>query len=376
MNVLPARARSTRRGGPYGFPDVGVLSLDDRRPAPKLMGAWRDAWRRQLNGHGQAHIACYGDSVTAGYNATSKYSEGWPSVLGGLMNTATGYTAGTGLRPFSNVLGGSLGDDPRFVETGTWATAIGVGYIGRCRYTLTAGSYVEFGPVNCESFRVFYLTDTAGQAGVFDLSIDGGTATRVDATTRPKGAESVTIAADGYGSHTLRVTYVSGTAFLLAVEGVAEPMRGVKVSSLSIGGADSSDFITNTNGQTSLTCVTSARPDLAIITLGTNDAYTTKPGERAFEANLHTAIDAFTAVGSSVMLGVANPMDIIEWRQYADAVRRVAAMRGCGLMDFDRAYVNRSNKISLYQDHIHQNTAGHAFLASLAANAVLTYAAN
>ncbi len=274
------------------------------------------------------------------------------------------------------MVGGSLGDDPRFVESGTWATAVGVGYIGRCRYTLTSGSYVEFGPVDCESFRVFYLTDTAGQAGVFDLSIDGGgTAVTVDATTTPKGVGSATIMADDYGSHTLRVDYVSGTAFLLAVEGIAEPLRGVKVSSLSIGGADSSDFITNTNGQTSLTCVTSARPDLAIITLGTNDAFSTKPGERAFETNIHKAIDAFSAVGSSVMLGVANPMDIIEWRQYADAVRRVAAMRGCGLLDFDLAYLNRSNKISLYQDHIHQNTAGHAYLASLAHSAVCAYAA-
>lgn len=348
------------------------MALSDRRSSPKLLSTWRDAWRRQLHGYGQAHIACYGDSVTAGGNASPQWSEGWVYKLAGLLNTATGQPAGTGVVPFHTSDASTLGDDTRFVETGTWTNAIGVGYFGRCRYSSTAGSTVEFGPVDCEAFRVYYLKAPSGNAGAVDLSIDGGSTTRVDGvTTSTYSVGSVVVTASAYGSHTLHVDYVSGVAMMLGVEAIANPARGVKVSMLGVGGMYAADLVVNTNGNASLSCCLSAAPDLAIITLGTNDSYTSQPGERAFENSLHTAIDQFTAIGSSVMLGVSVPMVNIEWRQYADAIRRVARMRGTGIVDIDAVYQSRGSRVSLYQDHIHQTNAGHTFIASIVADAVL-----
>lgn len=372
MNVLPAGAKFSHRGGPVGFPQASALALSDRRAAPKLMSTWRDAWRRQLHGHGQAHIACYGDSVTAGGNSSPMWSEGWVYKLAGLMNAATGQQAGTGIVPFHTSDASTLGDDTRLVETGTWTNAIGVGYFGRCRYSITSGSTIEFGPVDCEAFRVYYLKAPSGNAGVVDLSIDGGSTTRIDGvTTSTYSVDSVLVRADAFGPHTLRVDYVSGVAMMLGVEAIANPQRGVKVSMLAVGGSTAADLVVNTNGNSSLTCCLSAAPDLAIITLGTNDSFSNQPGERAFENSLHTAIDRFTAIGSSVMLGVAVPMTNVEWRQYADAVRRVAAMRGTGIVDLDAVYQSRGSRVALYQDHIHQTNAGHTFIASLVADAVL-----
>lgn len=340
------------------FPAMQMLQAAVSGPA-NWYDAWSAAYTRAAAGSGQAHVVCFGDSLSQGFYADAPYYvNGFAGWLGTELATRTGQTAGTGIIPAYEEF---TITDARTSSAGTW-TASTSGFFADGKVANASGDTYTLGPITCTGFRIWYAV---GAGGAWTATVDGGAANNYTCA----GTASVQIAALDFasGSHTL-VIAGSGDLHLLAVEAVNNTTQGVKVSRLAKGSQECSTFVADASATSSRQCYLLTDPDLAIIEFGLNEALlgTTTA---TFKTHLTTLATDMINLGASVLIVAAPPPNtatIAEatWTTFRVAMEEVATALSCGFLDMVDYWPSyAANSAFYYYDNVHPNQAGHIDMA-------------
>lgn len=337
--------------------------------------AWANAFAAQQAGAGQAHVACFGDSVTQGYYSTAPYyANGWSAVARASLASRTGQSAGSGWIPMKEEW--EIANDDRLTAAGTWVNAVtGPSFFRNYYYMDSAGDTFTFGPVSCSSFRVMYLQVSGG--GSFTAKVDGSLVSTISCN----GATAVvvaTVSVGAPGSHTLLLEWQSGQAFPIAVEAISNSTAGVKVSTIARSGAECSVLVGAATGLGSRFCVQAmGQTSLGIVCFGLNEAangITTA----SFKANMTTLItDLKSTMGASVLIVAAPPpnptlISALTWSSFRSAMQELSSSLQTGFLDMADYWTSYAvSGAAYYFDNVHPNNAGHAALGAIVSNYIL-----
>lgn len=350
--------------GPRGFPP-GKPLWDST--------AWQSAFSRARSGLGQAHIVCYGDSVTQGGTGTTTYRQTWPEVLRDYLEARTAVPAGTGIFPYYETSFTLL---TPISTTGTWGLRSGGGesLFNQWYQGTTAGGTITFGGVICDAFRIWYFG--TGSGANFTYAVDGGSASAPVSTGGGQFVRYLDVPAGVEGVHSITLTVDGGLTNLMGCEALRNTSRGVKVSRIAYFGKQTSELVNDSTNCASLDFVRIFDADLSIVMMGLNEC-NTGTSLTTFAANLKILTDVLVAQGSSVMMAVAPPFDPAgfgggrSWDSYAAVIRQHAANYNFGLLDVTAEWGTYANKPGFYVDAVHPTIAGLAEIARLATAAVL-----
>lgn len=339
---------------------------------PTWAQAWHNAYQTGLSGGGQAHVAFFGDSVTAGfYGSTPYYSASWVAQVAAALDAASGYASGTGM---VNAVEKVDLSDARFGGSGFASGGDTGGYYGYRLQSSTTGGTLTF-TATCTSFRISFLTGPG--FATFPISVDGGTVQNVSANTAGYGQGYATIDAGSLGSHTLTVGTPGGGNFVFVsgVEAVRSPLNGVKTTRMARSGSSTVRFINNSVGFNSRAFMDALEPDLAVLVFGLNDALDAI-GTSAFSTNLTTAVGLWA--GSKLLVVPPPPSTALiagaTWTAYADVIRERAATLGTGLLDFTDQWVSYAASSAYYHDTVHPNATGAGAMSTAVQEVIMTEA--
>lgn len=343
---------------------MGTSIIDSTRFS--WAASWSRAFRRQLNGQGQAHVVCVGDSVLQGfYGNTPYYTESWAGVFAAALAACSAAEPGSGMIPLHEEFEVT---DPRVSRTGTWATDSSAGFYSLLKYPTTTATFT-LGPISCSSFRVIYATSPTG--GAFTAAVDGGAATNLT-SLGTAGLHVVDLAAGSEGSHTLVLACTSpATMFIVSVEAIANPTVGVKLSRICESGRRTDEVLVDTSAISSLSCLKLTQPDLAVIGFGLNDSY---QGSTTFLADTNLLVDTLKNLGASVLIVVPPPPDLTwipAWEDYRAILLAVASAKNCGLVDMSAEWTSHVAATELFFDNVHPNPVGQSAMGGTVTRYVL-----
>lgn len=264
-------------------------------------------WRLALGGRAAApaDIMFFGDSITAGYQATA-LAKRWATVLPTILRTrypTPGVTGGAGYQSARHMANasGNYPDDP-FANVGGAQTAYPAFGLDLVSWTLSATGQSITWTFTGTGFDIDYTKYVGG--GTFSWSVDGGAATNVatSAGAIDTGTPVVQIRSLAAASHTVTCTWVSGTSFInggFAYNG--DEAAGIRGTVLATVGFSTSLWLPTSSASRFWTASVARRPpDLVFITLGANDfgSSTARVTPATFKANLQTMITAIKAGAS------------------------------------------------------------------------------
>lgn len=371
------------------------------------LATWRTAMARAAGGGAPARISVSGSSTAYGHWSGGPYlTASWPGRLqrrlSRLGRQGTGMvipwdlmgTAGPGTYQPVMTFAGSIAD-----------SATGVHSLGAKRITRSGtSSYIEFGPVDCDSFRV-YCIGSGGSVGraVVD-GVDVGTfsgATNTTGTTFPRvegyatgasgAGQAVTdIPTSGPGRHTLRILPNGSDGATLTVFAIEARVSsgGVVVSNLARSGATAAMLVQDnaTDGRLGMSVAFDAsRAHLHIIQMMTNDFQTHVP-VATFKARIQQAVErqrsttpvanGGTPAGGDVLLVAGQPVNLAAipadgvqdppYTAYVGALYEVATEYDVPLMDLDVMFENYAagSARGWYADNLHASPIGHEAIAA------------
>lgn len=242
---------------------------------------WQQACR--LRQSAPAKVVWIGDSLTEGQGATTQ-AQRHVDLIATMLRTNF-YTPGVQLSyaghsyypPFTLTQGDSTFTVPATTGTVTNYQTMGLGL--HSAYMNSAGSITW--TITADSADLFYYTFPA--AGTFTYSIDGATAVSINAQSAsdlPAGGRTH-ISLGTLGSHTIKITWVSGNVIFHGIAGFAGDYNaGFQVWNAGRYGAISGNFTSTTdtgtaNGTTTAAAhnaaVAAIAPHLVVIELGAND---------------------------------------------------------------------------------------------------------
>ena len=335
---------------------------------------WRNAYAKQKNGEGHAHMVFYGDSVTNGYQGQAPfYINSWPARVKALIDAKTGFDKGTGFVSSGELSQG--GGENRFSETGSWISA-GFGPSNKSIASNSGSATFTIGPIICDRIRVYYAV--LGNGGVVTATMDAGAV----ASFNCGGANAVgfidyTIAS---GSHTLVLTGPVSTASYIYVVGFEAfkngVLSGVRNSNLGYNATQVTDLVSQGSAFNSLpTSMDSLAPDLAFISYGANDVFANNPA--AFQAGLQTAITRARSLNSDVILVTMAPVSsatVAQQQSYIEAMYTLADINDVCVLDINRRFGLRGSAVTeaLMVDPQHPNSRGYYDISVAVATALLT----
>lgn len=293
---------------------------------PFLMPHWIACTAKVKINIGSCRVYAVGDSTTFGAFST-------PDGTGDLAVGA--YPARLAQYMTSSVLPAQRdsfmgdpqpGNDSR-ISVGSWVENSGVPSTGGPSFNATAatGGPLTFTPTDSvDTFELWYIGVSVG--GTFSYSIDSGSATNVNTASGVTGVIPITIAAGSLGSHTLKLTWVSGNDFVVGAESYNSAISSVRVTNAGWPGSRSGDWTNNGAPYNTLSAVQTQAPDLIILDLGIND-WGPVFGEpvSAFQANMQTLITAWLPT-SDIVIVTPNPTAVAAGTPAATQQQYVAAM--------------------------------------------------
>lgn len=358
-------------GAVVGLPKMRVHNVN-ATTLPK----WRAAMARAAGGGVSARLGVSGDSIAWGAGSGGLFLlSSWPGRLQRMFNSQFG-PSGTGMMPLWHALGTSgLGDNNWiFRFNGSVSNVAGGVYgPGAKRVTKTGTtSWIEFGPIVCDTIRVY----CASEGGVGRAVIDGTTAgifrtnTASTGETYPmlagyaSGLAVTDIPMGSVGKHTLRIYPELGTDSMtvVGIEAINSEAPGVRVSNVALSSQTTQQLVVDdaTLGKTGMSVgIDAIRSDLLILPWGVNDwqqHYTVA----SFKSRMLTAINrqrtstpvangGTTANGDALMIAPHWP-DFAAWppdhvltpsfQSYIDAMYELSDSEGVGLIDFSGGYEN------------------------------------
>lgn len=356
--------------GPFGFPDKVPASPNGYpRGRAQWSDEWRRAWIRASRNGGQAHVACFGDSITQGYYTTGDYwANSYPGLLGNAINAVTRVTPGTGVIPIHEE--GNPGDS-RTSRTGSWNPVGQFGFYSQFVYAPAGGTFT-LGPIDCDGFRIWYIK--YGNATTWTYTVDGGSAVSVPSQASVSSLDVVEVDAGGFGSHTLVLSTAAVGMYVHAIEAVRNSKSGVRVSRVAHASKRTDELLSTTEIVSSKYCMEQIRPDLSLIGFGVNEVSQGYSLD-SFRANTRTLITSLRNIGSSVVVVVPpppNPASVTGvWSDYVAVLRECASELRTGIVDITAAWGTRAANTSYYQDNLHPNLAGFTAMSALIAPYIL-----
>jgi lysophospholipase L1-like esterase len=326
------------------------------------MLAYQAALANRFNA--RCNIAVVGDSIAEGQGATTLDNR-WVNHLADslrLRYPVAGVTGGQGFIPPQFV----ATTMPQPVFSGAPALQAGFGPGGRC-YTLTGTQSVTW-TVTGTSFDVMYVQGSG--AGTLGISIDGGAVQNIVETNATLTDGLVThYAFSGPGTHTVKATAVSGTAY---IDGIVvyngDENSGITVHDCAHYGITLHNYASNTADVKQW--MNALSPSLIIMALGVND-YDGQEALATFLADLNTMATAFGGLAkpcSVLLLADYDPFGItgVPWPNYVQQYYTVAQAHNYALLDMSLVMpkTNASQTYGLYYtDNIHPSNLGHSFYA-------------
>lgn len=300
---------------------------------------------------GLANIACLGDSITAGQGATMS-TESWPVVMRNLLTASGVLTSnGTGIVLSNN---GDSGFDPRTSRTGSWTKFVNGSDRTVLTYATGGSTYTFTSDVAGTDVDVYY----SNASGSFTVAIDGGTAVAVTGA----GGTTIgkyTVAGLSNTTHTVVVTLTTGTTYLAGFR-VRKGTTGLRVSSLGLGGARTSDLIAGSQPFGVLSMATTDAPDLAVLALMTNEAFTSTSAA-SFKTGVLSLVTTLKAAGADVLLVAEIPANGQDLTPYRTVLYEAAIDQDVPVLDmFDRwGSWATANTLGQMFDAFHCTAAGY-----------------
>ena len=344
---------------------------------------WQAALARVSGASGRARFIAVGESVVRGEYAgdtgqwdnakanswTSKLRDylsglGYPAVTEDLFSSG----GNAGVVPMSalrNVY------KPGFNAASGWAQSGSTGFGGCLLINSTDGNALTFTPqVDVDTFEIWDITSAS--AGVIQYNVDGGantTLTQTDATVTLRRTQ---IDAGTPGAHTLNISRVSGTGFLIGVRAWNSEAPAIDFINGGRGGATAA-LLNNSAAvfayKPHLTTL-AASADAIGIQCTINDTIAGTVGT-TYKSGMNGVIAACKSGGASVFLMTGNPVNTAnatdevqqQFRQYC---YDLADENDIGLIDLHQIYQNYATMQAngFATNALHPNKAFYADLVS------------
>ena len=347
------------------YPFAGV-------PAPSTDPRWA------LATEGRANLTNFSASVTGGYSKIILVGDSWmdlddiPARFRSSLQTTYG-DGGGGYWTFCNSLGNQDARVTSVSRTGTWTETSNTGHgIEASHVTATAAAAINF-TGTFDAITIHYRQVSGG--GDFRYRVDAGGWTTVN-TAGATAYGTSTISGLANSSHAVNVEWVSGTVVVFGAY-MTSGSTGIVVNRCGHTGMTTGN-LAGVDGTNWTAAATSLDPDLAIITLGTNDQ-TTNVTPATYISNMATIIGRLPA-GCDVV--VAMPADTIRrWSasgattysiyDYAEAMYAAGGWDAFHNPDDFGSY-GYSLNMAYWLDSFHLNATGSNRFADLVVAAFLT----
>lgn len=341
---------------------------------PNSFKYFRAALARARAGTGDVRIACEGDSICNGGNATTPLTENFTRRAAYTLAQKTGLGVRQGMIPvkyFGSVMAQwTVGAD--WTQWGNMLDQTGQAY----QATTGTSTTLDFAPTDdagssipCDSF-IIYAWGGSG-ATPPQWAVDAGTytaltSTGISSTFGNSGPQRYVVSAGTRGTHTLHLkAAASGSAtIVLGAEAVDSQSRGIRYI---MGG--SSGSVTPVPSYNAMAPHVAFQPDLMMYEWNTND-YGTQVALATFQSRVQAVMAlpgaSFTQKADCLWLaappqGIA-PLTIPQSAYYA-ALDAAGDAVGVPVHHLDRILVSyavsNAAPISAYGDTIHPNTVGH-----------------
>jgi len=323
-----------------------------------------------------ARIACIGDSITEGFNASSKNA--WVESVADRLREATGRPA----NPSSKYRRATYTTGIFWFTFGGPASAIFGNGMANVSMLMQAGSTATIQiPENTTGFEL-YFNSSVGSSNA-EIRVDG---VLVDTVAVPvlgvlTYAQRFYVPITPGPAVNLQITSVGLNLF----EGIQfytdDEDDGIVVVAAGNAGATAQSFLAG-GGGTGLPLATMAAHgdfDLISIALGVNDHHVGVSVDTHI-ANMELIIDRFREgkAGQEIILQIATERVLIStitvntWKEYREAQIDLAFRKNCAILDVERVLGSFTTAGNRYQaDNVHPNNIGHLAI-SKAMSHVLT----
>ncbi len=326
---------------------------------------------------GRSNLTNFSASVTGGYSKIILVGDSWmdlddiPARFRSSLQTEYG-DGGIGYWTFCNTLGNQDARVTSVSRTGTWTETGSTGYgIDASHVTATAAASINF-TGTFDNLTIHYRQVSGG--GSFRYRVDAGSWTAVD-TNGATAYGTSTISGLADAAHAVNIEWVSGTVVVFGAY-MTSGSTGIVVNRCGHTGI-TTGLLSGVDGANWTAAATSLDPDLAIITLGTNDQ-TNNVTPATYISNMATIIGRLPA-GCDVV--VAMPADTIrKWSTSGATTYGIydyaEAMYAAGGWDSfhnpeDFGSYGYSGNMSWWLDSLHLNATGSNRFADLVITAFL-----
>ena len=274
-----------------------IMGISD--PIPALLQKSRVALAKVRNGSADMKVLAFGDSTTAGNGSstagTLPQSSAWPNRLVALLN-ARGIPAAPGLSV------PNAGTDNRWSVGAGWAGAgEGFGLCGRSlKGTAPAGNIVftPGGGWTYDKFDVYYVQYSGG--GTITATATGGTPVVQNTSGSSALVKITAIAASAGTGNAVTISATGATVWFWGVEPYLSTTTKVRVGNAGVPSVPSSAWSDASSAWASIASIGAYGADLAIGSLGLNDAKTPISSAQ-FRTNMSAIITAFQSAGDVIL---------------------------------------------------------------------------
>lgn len=337
---------------------------------------WRKALAKARAGVKTARINNVGDSITFGQYATpGGFSAGHPARLRKMLDTRLGVAAGTGvIWPY----GGTYKTDDTRVTYTSAVDVSGYGPFGKSCVSLTGAASISFAATGIDTFKVYYISQS-GTGKTMGLAVDGGAVTNVNTGGGASNTAAVaTISAGTAGSHTLTITAVASTIYIVGFEGVLSGNTGVITTACGYPGYSAYQLLT-VPGDASPTSYqylfNTLAPDLTIFGFGVNEYLGTRTPAQ-FLSDMQTLIPLAQATGDVLLLTTVpnQSLTVLGNSQYAydQQLWTLADTMDVPVLDLSARWGTYAADTGVYANGTHPNNAGYFDIGSAEFDAVVS----
>jgi len=291
------------------------------------------------------NVLILGDSISEGYNATNRDTEGYVA----LIKTKLQSIYGDGGKGFYHL----LKSDFSFV--GTWVALTELGPHGSCKYATGTGNTCSV-TLDGDNFDIY--VQGASNRGTFTVQVDAEDPVQITPTTL-NVTEKHNVTALSNGTHTIVITApVSGYVYLLGVSANIGTI-GCRVHNVAKSGGVIGDIAYSYKKD----FIVPINPDLTILAYTVNDYYT-QTALATYKSRAELIIQKAQPYGSILLISSnqRNDVGVIPQKNYEMTLIELAKQYNCAFLSMYDRWQNytTANSLGLMADTAHPTNKGHA----------------
>lgn len=363
-NVARGLALRAERAASQPSPDVSNFSGAG-------MLKWRRAMARVRSGEANAKLAFIGDSTTEGVGTTLR-TQAFPQVVSTIL-TGQGLPAsrtsifGAGRTGAEATVSAFNARNPEVVLGSGWQVFNQPFSLGGSMFTnATNTNPITVTHAGIDTFDVYY--ERGSGYGTFDLAIDAGAATTVNANAAASVAMA-TISGVTAGTHALTIARVSGgTVNIIGIVARNSAVKTVDCLNMGCGSTTTQHWVDGAHAARPVLALPVVAPDMTFINLGINDR-TPSYGPislTAYRANLQALITAAKLTGDCALVvpipSASSRQALAIQAQYNAVIESLGLLNGCPVLNMvDRwTSFDTVNGLGFMSDVVHGTASGYA----------------